>query len=153
MSVQKQAHIAFLLFIVGIIVSNKKTQVTQLSQSGYQIKLDNKMALLRSIDQNIGPTYRAICGNILLKQGKREFTLFPEKRFHIDVVNTKVAIHTNWLSDIYMLIGTGSNETGWFLTVMELPFVFCIWFAFVLAAFAGTLSIYNQLRLPKLRWI
>ena len=138
---------------MGIVLSNKKTQVTQQTQSGFQIKLGSKIAFLRSIDQNIGPTYRAICGNILLRQGNRQFAVFPEKRFHIDVVNTKVAIHTNWISDIYMLIGTGSNETGWFLTVMELPFIFCIWFAFLLAAFAGILSISNQLRLSRLRWI
>jgi cytochrome c biogenesis factor len=168
-----QAHMAFILFLAGIVVSQRqKTQVTQWSHSGFQIRLGDKLLSLRSIDQSIGPTYRSICGNIVLQHSDtRQFAVFPEKRFYLsgpsglltrdpdtsrqstEVVNTKVAIHTNGLSDISVLIGAGSNESGWFLTVMELPFLACIWFAFVLAAFAGARSINKQLQLHQVRWI
>lgn len=152
------AHIGFIVFITGIIVSTRyKTQSTQLMHSGYQLRLGNSVACLRSIDQSIGPTYRSLWGNLVVNSctsPHSSFVIFPEKRFYFGSgINTKVAIHTNWLSDLYCLIGTGSHESGWFLTIMELPFIGCIWFGFFLAALAGLTSCYNQILLHKLRWI
>lgn len=125
--------------------------------SGYQLRLGNSVACLRSIDQSIGPTYRSLWGNLVVNSctsPHSSFVIFPEKRFYFGSgINTKVAIHTNWLSDLYCLIGTGSHESGWFLTIMELPFIGCIWFGFFLAALAGLTSCYNQILLHKLRWI
>lgn len=152
------AHIGFILFITGIIVSTRhKTQSTQLMHSGSQIRLGNSVACLRSIDQSIGPTYRSLWGNLVVNSSTDPRTMaviFPEKRFYFGSgVNTKVAIHTNWLSDLYLLIGTGSHESGWFVTIMELPFMSCIWFGFFLAACAGLASCYHQIQFHKLRWI
>lgn len=151
------AHMGFVLFITGIILSNRqKTQSTQLMRSGSQIRFGDRICCLRSIDQSIGPTYRSICGNIAFYDKIDRFVMFPEKRFYFtvnqEITNTKVAINTNLFSDLYMLIGTGSNESGWFVTVMELPSIFLIWVGFILGAYAGLTSFYNQLRLHRLKW-
>ena len=155
------AHIGFILFITGIIVSTRhKTQSTQLMHAGYHIRLGNSIAYLRSIDQSLGPTYRSLWGNLVVNSSTlcnantHTCVIFPEKRFYFGSgVNTKVAIHTNWISDLYLLIGTGSHESGWFVTIMELPFILCIWFGFLFLICAGFVQIAHQLQLHKLRWI
>nr|BDZ75706.1 cytochrome c biogenesis factor C [Fissidens protonematicola] len=82
-------------------------------------------------------------------------TVFPEKRFYFsnqETSTTKVAIHSNLFTDLYALIGTGSFETGWYITIMKLPFIFCIWIGFILASLGGLRSFIRQLALYRLNW-
>nr|YP_010736360.1 cytochrome c biogenesis CcmF N-terminal-like protein [Zygnema circumcarinatum]WEL36333.1 cytochrome c biogenesis CcmF N-terminal-like protein [Zygnema circumcarinatum] len=81
--------------------------------------------------------------------------MFPEKRFLLSnqqLSSTKVAIHTNLCSDIYALIGAGSFETGWFVTIMQLPFICCLWVGFLLAAMGGFKRLITLLNTGKLNW-
>lgn len=82
-------------------------------------------------------------------------TMFPEKRFYFsnqETSTTKVAIHTNLFTDLYALIGTGSFETGWYTTVIKLPFIFCIWIGFIMASLGGSLSLFRKLIFYRLDW-
>nr|WIA66282.1 cytochrome c biogenesis factor C [Apopellia endiviifolia]WIA66323.1 cytochrome c biogenesis factor C [Apopellia endiviifolia] len=73
-------------------------------------------------------------------------TMFPEKRFYFSNQSiTKVAIDTNLFTDLYALIGTGSFETGWYTTVIKLPFIFRIWIGFIMASLGGLLSPFRKL--------
>jgi cytochrome c biogenesis factor len=171
----KIAHMGFLVFITGVLLSNrKKTHCSLQMRSSFELRLGHKICCLRSIDQNVGPTFRSICGNVIiyqqrlkpsrsvepfpptdLKQLQDAFVMFPETRFcfsNPELSTTKVAIHTNLLSDIYMLIGTGSTDSGWFVTTMQLPYIFCIWLGFLLAAIAGFNSIALLLKQQRLNW-
>jgi cytochrome c biogenesis factor len=81
--------------------------------------------------------------------------MFPEKRFYYSnqsAIATKVAIHSNLFTDFYSLIGTGSVETGWFTTIMKLPFIFCIWLGFFIGMLGGALRLRKQLQKSKLNW-
>lgn len=85
------------------------------------------------------------------------FTMFPEKRYFFSTRETtgttEVAIHTNLLTDLYALIGTGSFGTGgWYTTMMKLPFISCIWMGFLLASLGGSRSLLRQLQKDKLHW-
>lgn len=78
------------------------------------------------------------------------FTMFPEKRFFsIRETSTteEVAIHTNLFTDLYALIGT-----GWYTTIIKLPFLFSIWIGFLLASLGGLRSLLRQLKKDKLHW-
>nr|YP_009382693.1 ccmFc [Utricularia reniformis]ART32405.1 ccmFc [Utricularia reniformis] len=81
-------------------------------------------------------------------------TMFPEKRYFRERTSTtEVAIHTNLLTDLYALIGTGSSRTGgWYTTIMKLPFLFLIRIGFMLASLGGSRSLLRQLQKDKLRW-
>lgn len=82
-------------------------------------------------------------------------TMFPEKRFYFsnqETSTTKVAIHTNLFTDLYALIGTGSFETGWYTTVIKLPFIFRIWIGFIMASLGGSLSLFRKLTFYRLDW-
>nr|QIA60850.1 cytochrome c biogenesis factor C [Makinoa crispata] len=104
-------------------------------------------------------------GNFLGPKGRRPetvlernsfshwLTMFPEKRFYFsnqETSTTKVAIHTNPFTDPYALIGTGSFETGWYTTVIKLPFIFCIWIGFIMASLGGLLSLFRKLTFYRL---
>jgi cytochrome c biogenesis factor len=49
-------------------------------------------------------------------------------------------------------VGTGSFESGWFTTIMKLPFIFCIWLGFMFAVLGGTIAIKKQLKKSKVIW-
>ena len=247
------SHTGMIVFILGILLSYRnKTQLTQIMHCGELVQLNNRFYSLRSIDQNYGPTYHSICGNIgvylrapqkekgllsfvsnnttllsetdqtnsslLLKhnwlwdpyvatqrqkifdqstfpvtkfhkdhsyaceqsvgaiahcsttQPKQamlminpcqsslhlQLCMFPEKRFPLSnqqLTTTKVAIHTNVLSDLYALIGTGNMQAGWYTTIMQLPFIGFIWIGFALATCGGLCSLITMLYRHKLHWL
>jgi cytochrome c biogenesis factor len=81
--------------------------------------------------------------------------MFPEKRFYYssqNIVASKVSIHSNLFTDFYSVIGTGSIDTGWFTTIMKLPFIFCIWLGFTLGVIGSMLRLIKLLKKPKLLW-
>lgn len=82
------------------------------------------------------------------------FTMFPEKRYFRETTSTtEVAIHTNPLTDLYAPIGTGNSRTsGWYTTIMKLPFIFFIRIGFMMASSGGSRSLLRQLQKDKLRW-
>jgi hypothetical protein len=78
-------------------------------------------------------------------------TMFPEIRYFRETTSTtEVAIHTNLLTDLYASIGT--SRTGWYTTIMKLPFLFVIRIGFMLASSGGSRSLLRQLKKDKLSW-
>jgi cytochrome c-type biogenesis protein CcmF len=161
------AHGGLCVFIAGIIFSNTyKSQATQMLQIGDVLSIDNTLLILRGIDQLYGPTFQSICANLFVQPGSVEDAtnlvggdsstpLFPEKRFYYlqpDSSTTKVAVQTNGFSDVYALIGAGNFETGWYTTVIKLPFIACIWIGFFVSSLGGFASLYKQLKMPHLCW-
>ena len=211
---QRLSHAGLIIWLIGVIISNRnKIQLTQIMHFDSLVKLGDQFCVLRSIDQNYGPTYQSICGNLVIyksslhnaqvatKQSatfeidtsdsttskldigkvlkpafeshntlcshngpiveQRPFhyldllCLFPEKKFYVSnpsLSTTKVAISTNLFTDFYALIGTGTLEAGWYTTIMQLPFIFCIWIGFFLAACGGLKSLLLLLKVKKLNW-
>lgn len=160
-----QAHLAVVLLIIGATLPHGGNSNTQLMHLGDCIAISKSQKLyLRSVDQSLGPTYGSICGNQVLV-GSRSIlntytVVFPEKRFDIAhksfgsiPTTSKVAIHTNGLSDLITIIGTGSLKSGFHMSHMELPYIACIWYSFVLATVAGLRSLVQQCQLKALRWI
>ncbi|GAQ93806.1 cytochrome c biogenesis factor N (mitochondrion) [Klebsormidium nitens] len=164
------AHGGLCAFIAGIIFSNPyKSQATQMLQIGDLFCIDkNTLLILRGIDQLYGPTFQSICANLFVQpnqlgsktnhfvENNSGFPIFPEKRFYYsqtDSSTTKVAVQTNGFSDVYALIGSGNIETGWYTTVIKLPFIACIWIGFFISSLGGGFSLSKQLKMPHLFWM
>lgn len=164
------AHGGLCAFIAGIIFSNPyKSQATQMLQIGDLFCIDkNTLLILRGIDQLYGPTFQSICANLFVQpnqlgskanhfvENNSGFPIFPEKRFYYsqtDSSTTKVAVQTNGFSDVYALIGSGNIETGWYTTVIKLPFIACIWIGFFVSSLGGFFSLSKQLKMPHLFWV
>lgn len=176
----KIAHLGLIFLLVGILFSNGfKFQLTQNLQAGSVIQMGKQICCLRSIDHSFAPTFQSICANLLVYPSASSYNLpifgldfrenfwsqkilsccslsmFPEKRFYYSSINTsttKVAIHSNFITDLYSSIGTGSLETGWFTTVMKLPAIFSIWLGFSFGVVGGLLSLRKQLKKAKTQW-
>ena len=164
------AHGGLCAFIAGIVFSNPyKSQATQMLQIGDLFCIDkNTLLILRGIDQLYGPTFQSICANLFVQpnelgskanhfvENNSGFPIFPEKRFYYsqtDSSTTKVAVQTNGFSDVYALIGSGNIETGWYTTVIKLPFIACIWIGFFVSSLGGFFSLSKQLKMPHLFWL
>ncbi len=81
--------------------------------------------------------------------------MFPEKKFSLsnqEMSTTKVVIHTNLFIYLYALIGTGSFEIGWYITIIKLPFIFYIWIGFIMVSLGGLRSFLHQLAFYRLDW-
>jgi cytochrome c biogenesis factor len=81
--------------------------------------------------------------------------VFPEKKFSLsnqEMSTTKVVIHTNLFIYLYALIGTGSFEIGWYITIIKLPFIFYIWIGFIMVSLGGLRSFLHQLAFYRLDW-
>jgi cytochrome c-type biogenesis protein CcmF len=164
------AHGGLCVFIAGIIFSNPyKSQATQMLSIGDLFYIDkNTFLILRGIDQLYGPTFQSICANLFVQpnqlsskasqllENNSDFAIFPEKRFYYSMTEsstTKVAVKTNGFSDVYALIGSGNIETGWYTTVIKLPFIACIWIGFFVSSLGGFFSLSKQLKMPRLFWL
>ena len=84
------------------------------------------------------------------------FSMFPERRYYWSWetrITTEVAIHTNPFTDLYAPIGIESSRiSGWYTTIMKLPFIFSIRIGFLLASSGGSCSLLRQLQKDKLYW-
>jgi len=121
----------------------------QLSQSSF-------MRLFMFKSSNI----KHCCASFDTSAAMSNLCQFPEKRFMtnnsnfstINGVNSsisKVAIHTNGFLDLYTLVGGGNVDGGWYTTIMQLPFMSCIWIGFVFGIYGGV----NALRICLNKYI
>ena len=195
------SHTGVILLILGIIMSHRnKIQLTSIMHLGEVVQLNDHCYSLRSIDQNYGPTYHSICGNIgvylrtaaakdkhfandilqvsaapqsdfnsvyeqfpIAYQNQTpadhfhlQLCMFPEKRFLLSnqqLTTTKVAIHTNLLTDLYAFIGMGNIQAGWYTTIIQLPWIGLIWLGFVVAAWGGLRSLVVMVSTQRLHWL
>jgi cytochrome c-type biogenesis protein CcmF len=82
----------------------------------------------------------------LLKDGRLITEMHPEKRF-FPVENgnqTDVAIRTNFLSDVYAVIGDSDGKGGYALRLYWNPLVPWIWLGAALMAFGGMVSLTDR---------
>lgn len=157
--------------------NTKHIEFTQRLPLGSELHMGKERCCLRGLDHLHGPTFHSICGNLMIYKPSltndrfifehflhrwmknREhnnlwLTMFPEKRYFRERTSTtEVTIRTNLFTDLYALIGTGSSRTsGWYTTIMKLPFLFFIRIGFMLASLGGSRSLLRQLQKDKLRW-
>lgn len=71
---------------------------------------------------------------------KLEFMVFPEHRYYIlnGTWTMKPHVYTNLFSDLYMTLGKGDLEVGWYLKMILNPFMGILWiipFFFIYAAY------------------
>lgn len=115
-------------------------------KKGESIEFQGYAIKLQSIQRLKFPTYEAERATIYLKKGKREYTLFPEKRFypHHQTLTTETALHHFWFSNLYFALGSFLPGERWTLRIYYHPLVELIWLGGLLLAAAGFLSIISQ---------
>jgi cytochrome c-type biogenesis protein CcmF len=142
------AHAGMAVVIAGITGSSawseEKTVTGRSGQSfdiaGYTIALDAVREVRR-------PDYTATRADMrLLRDGRQITELHPEKRLYLveNGAQTKVAIRTDLLSDVYAVIGDAEPGGGHVLRLYHNPLVPWIWLGAATMALGGLVSLSDR---------
>ncbi|WP_207462722.1 heme lyase CcmF/NrfE family subunit [Azospirillum sp. SYSU D00513] len=110
--------------------------------AGYVIRFD-------SIGGTQGPNFRSDTGRftVTTAQGDHVAVLTPERRFYpvTRMTTTEAAIHTTWVSDVYVALGDPTqNGAAWTVRMYHHPLVPWIWIGGVGMVVAGLVSISDR---------
>ncbi len=111
--------------------------------AGYQISFKGTKRIR-------GPNYLADRGDFRVhRDGTLLATLTPERRYYPVEKRwtTEAAIHTTWLSDIYVVLGEQSEDADiWAVRLYHNPLAPWIWIGAILTALGGGLSLAERRR-------
>jgi cytochrome c-type biogenesis protein CcmF len=142
------AHSGMAVTIAGIAGSTAWSQQQvvdakpgqEFAIAGYQVAFDG-------VNDVRGPDYTATRADIrLLRDGRQIAAMHPEKRFYAveDGSQTDVAIRTNLLSDVYVVIGDKDTGGGYVLRLYYNPLVPWIWLGAAAMALGGLVSLSDR---------
>lgn len=114
---------------------------------GETIELAGYEVTFNGVSQLQGPNYTSLRGSFgVFKESKKITDLFPEKRDYPaeNSATTEAAIHTNFYSDIYVVLGDPDGKGGWVTRLYYNPLVPWIWGGAILMALGGGLSLSDR---------
>jgi cytochrome c-type biogenesis protein CcmF len=148
------AHLGIGLLILGITGSTvwQKEKIVRMNINK-EININNYNIVFKEIKEITKSNYVALRGSFLVYDNKKNIVkiLKPENRFYTITQNftTEVAIHTNIVRDIYLVLGEGSKKDGWIVRVYYNPLVLWIWIGAFMIALGGVISMNSNLRKAK----
>ncbi|WP_041785404.1 heme lyase CcmF/NrfE family subunit [Rhodospirillum centenum] len=111
------------------------------SLAGYEFRLE-------SVEPAQIANYAAQRGTVTVtRDGQAVATLHPEQRFYpvAKMTTTEAAIHTTFVSDIYVALGGKAEEgDGWTVRLYYHPLVPWIWFGAVVMVIGGLISLSDR---------
>ena len=149
------AHLGVGLLILGITGSSvwQKEKIINMKIND-KVNVVKYNIIFEKIIEITGPNYIAIQGNFLVYDGKDNIIakLKPEKRFYpiTNNITTEVAIDTNILRDLYIVLGKGNENDGWIVKIYYNPLVIWIWIGALTVFLGGVISINNNLKKLKI---
>ena len=142
------AHAGIAITIAGITGSVFWTQENIVSgKPGESFPIAGYTIALDGVHEVKGPDYTATRADMRLMKGDRLITeMHPEKRF-FPVENgnqTDVAIRTNFVSDVYAVIGDSDGKGAYVLRLYYNPLVPWIWLGGAAMALGGIISLSDR---------
>ena len=149
------AHLGFGLLILGVTGSsvwqNEKIVNMQINN---EVKIEKYNIVFEKISERSGPNYLALQGIFGVYNDKKKLVtkLKPENRFYPISNNftTEASIHTNFLRDLYIVLGEGNQKNGWIVRIYYNPLVIWIWIGSLFIFIGGIFSINTSLKKIKL---
>tara|TARA_Y100000741_G_scaffold274212_1_gene214205 strand:- start:405 stop:1244 length:840 start_codon:yes stop_codon:yes gene_type:complete len=144
------AHLGVALLIIGITGSSvwQKELITRLNINDEIIFNENRI-ILKDIDKIIGPNFIAYEGNFQIFDKNRKYigSLKPQNRLYVVTNNasTEVSIHTNFIRDLYIVLGESDEIEGWVVRIYYNPLVIWIWIGSFIICLGGVLSLRKSL--------
>ena len=148
------AHLGVGFLILGITSSSiwQKEIVTKMKINDEE-KIKKYNIIFDKVNEIKGPNYLAIQGNFLIyDQNKKIVTkLKPENRYYpiTNIFTTEASIHTNFLRDLYIVIGKGNKNDGWIVRIYYNPLVIWIWIGALTIFFGGLISLNANVKKVK----
>jgi cytochrome c-type biogenesis protein CcmF len=142
------AHVGVAVFITGVtLVKGYETEKDVRMQVGDTTEVGGYTFTLEGLSKVQGPNYDATRGAVTVsKNGKRQRTLYPEKRFFQvqQMPMTEAAIDTGITRDLYVSLGEPTGDGSWVVRVYYKPFVDWIWGGAFLMALGGILAVSDR---------
>jgi cytochrome c-type biogenesis protein CcmF len=149
------AHLGIAVFVIGVTMVGAYQEEKDVRMSaGETVLVGGYTIQLQGVNAVPGPNYQAMRGTFLLmKNGKAETTLYPEKRsyFSSTMPMTEAAIDAGLTRDIYVSLGEELSDKSWAVRVYYKPFVDWIWGGCLLMALGGVLAISDKRYRMKLK--
>jgi len=148
------AHFSVAIVVAGITATSVwQSEAVRLMKTGDSVDMAGYTWTLDRVYDTLGPNYSAVRGEISIRNGdgERIATLFPERRFYPDSQQntTEAAIHTNWMADLYGVLGEGSAQEGWAIRLYHNPLVPWMWIGSGLMALGGLISAGGKIRVRR----
>lgn len=142
------AHAGMAVVIAGIAGSTAWTEEKIVDgRPGQSFEIAGYTIALDAVNDVTEADHKATRADMRLLRGGRLITeLHPEKRFFAveNGTATGVAIRTNFLSDVYAVIGDADGKGGYTLRLYWNPLVPWIWLGAALMAFGGLVSLTDR---------
>jgi len=153
------AHAGLAIVIVGIVGSTAwKTEKIQVMRLGETVDVAGYALTLKGVEDGVrGPNYTASRATFTVsRKGNLIAELKPEKRMYEmpPRPTTNAAIHTNFLGDIYAVIGDADEHGGYVTRLYFNPLVPWIFVGAVIMAIGGFVSLTDrryQIGVPRRR--
>lgn len=140
------AHVGLAIALLGMVVSSHTSvEAIQLLSPGQDMKVGQLTLNFHKMEQVTGPNYIAERATFLVIDDKGVFTtLYPERRFYPvgEKLLSEVAIHTNGLSDLYVVLGDiqknpDKSIKGWTVRATTHPLIPWIWIGCLIMGLGG----------------
>jgi cytochrome c-type biogenesis protein CcmF len=142
------AHFGVALLVAGVTASSAwRTEAIQVMRQGETISVAGFEFLFHGVVRAEGPNYTADRGHFTVtRAGGLVAELWPENRFYPvqQQPTTEAAIHTTWLSDLYVVVGDPDGQGGWSTRVYYNPLVPWIWLGAMVMALGGAVSLSDR---------
>ena len=142
------AHLGVAVLVAGTVgAGNWQTEREQVMRPGDSAALAGYEFRLQSVGDVPGPNYLARRGEVAVTRGGEEVALLlPERRHYPvqDTWTTEAAIHTTWLSDLYVVVGEDAPGGGTAIRTHHNPLVPWIWIGALVMVAGGAVSLTDR---------
>jgi cytochrome c-type biogenesis protein CcmF len=144
------AHAGLGIAVAGMTGTSGWTEErVELLRAGETITVAGYTAELRDVKEVQGPNYLSTMGTVHVTRGGEDVAvLYPERRWYpvANMNTTEAAIHTTWVSDVYVVLGEAdaTNEGAYVVRLYHHPLVPWIWIGAVIVALGGCVSMSDR---------
>ena len=143
------SHCAIAIIIVGITgVTSWQIEKIQVMKLGETVEIAGYSVMLKDVEDGVkGANYMATRATFIVsKNGKFYAELHPEKRMYTmpPRPTTNAAITTNFISDLYVVIGESDGKGGFVTNLYHKPLVSWIFIGGILVAIGGAISLSDR---------
>ncbi len=144
------AHGGLAIALCGMVVSSHGSiQAIELLSPNHDMKLGKLTLHFQKMEHVTGPNYIAERATFYVIDDKGVFaTLHPERRYYPvgEKLLSEVAIHTNGLSDLYVVLGDVQKNPdntikGWTVRATSYPLIPWIWLGCLMMALGGAAAL------------
>ena len=143
------SHMGFAIVLIGVVGSLAwRTEYLQVMRSGDSAVVAGYRIAFIGVEDNVaGPNYTASRATfIVTRNGRFISELQPERRMYANPPQplSTVAIHTNFVNDLYAVLGDPNGRGGFVVHIFHNPLIPWLFFGALMMVFGGVVSLTDR---------